>query len=191
MLNKVMGGIESTPGKVNCLIQMYIAREKVEGFSLVSDMAYVAQNVARITRALLEMSLKRGWPLMSGRLLNMCKSIEKRMWHIQSPMRQFENQLPYDIICKIEERNLTIEKMRDLSAKDLGVLLRHVKMGDRVKECVSWFPYIEISTSLHPITRTVLRVKISLTPDFRWDDRLHGTSEFFWVWIEGIKKSNS
>ena len=173
----VMGGIESTQGKVNCLIQTYIAREKVEGFSLISDMAYVVQNVTRIARALFEMSLKRGWALMSGRLLNVCKSIEKQLWYFKSPMRQFESQLTYEILNKIEDGRLSIEKLKDMSAAELGSYLRHPKMGLKVKECLSFLPSIEIDTTLHPITRTVLRVKITLEANFTWNDRIHGASE--------------
>ena len=77
----VMGGIQNTNGKVNCLIQAYISRARVGGFSLVSEMCCVAQNVTRIVRALFEIAIKRGWALLSGRLLNICKSIEKQLWH--------------------------------------------------------------------------------------------------------------
>lgn len=104
-------GVEDTIGKVNCLIQSYISRVRIDGFSLVSDMAYVSQNIGRIARALFEISLKRGWALLSGRLLNICKSIEKQIWHFQSPIRQFEAQLKYEIINKIEEKSLSIEKV--------------------------------------------------------------------------------
>jgi len=114
----VMGGIENTNGKVNCLIQAYISRARVEGFSLVSDMGYVAQNVTRIVRALFEIAIKRGWALLSGRLLNICKSIEKQLWHSQSPFRQFENQLSFEILEKIEYKNLTIDRLRDMNAKE-------------------------------------------------------------------------
>lgn len=104
-------GVEDPIGKVNCLIQTYISRMRVEGFSLVSDMAFVSQNIGRIARALFEISLKRGWALLSGRLLNVCKSIEKQIWHFQSPMRQFESQLTHDIINKIEDKSLSMEKV--------------------------------------------------------------------------------
>ena len=57
-------------------------------------------------------------------------------------------------------------------------------MGDKVKECISNFPMIDIDSSIHPITRTVLRVKITLTANFQWNDRVHGATEQFWVWIE-------
>lgn len=114
----VMGGIENTNGKVNCLIQSYIARTRVEGFSLVSDMGYIAQNVTRIVRALFEIAIKRGWALLSGRLLNICKSIEKQLWYFLSPIRQFENQLSFEILDKIENKNLTIDKLREMNAKE-------------------------------------------------------------------------
>ena len=179
-----MGGIESNPGKVNCLIQAYIARNRVDGFSLVSDMSFVAQNVTRISRALFEITLKRGWALMTGRMLNICKSIEKQMWHFNNPMRQFESILSYEIISKLEDRHIGVERLRDMDAREIGTLISHQKMGDKLRECVAMLPYVDIETSLHPITRTVLRVNVTLTPKFTWNDRLHGTAEFFWVWIE-------
>jgi len=39
----VTGGTENTEGKVNVLLQSYISKQSVDNFSLVSDMAYVAQ----------------------------------------------------------------------------------------------------------------------------------------------------
>lgn len=42
-------------------------RGTVDAFSLVSDMAYVAQNSARIVRALFEMALRKGWPTVANR----------------------------------------------------------------------------------------------------------------------------
>jgi hypothetical protein len=47
-----------------------------------------------------------------------------------------------------------------LSIVELGSLLRHTKMGDKVKECLNYLPKLEIDTSLHAITRTVQRVMI-------------------------------
>jgi activating signal cointegrator complex subunit 3 len=113
----VMGGSENSSGKVNILIQSYVSRSRVDGFSLVSDTSYINQNAPRIVRAIFEIVIKRGWAIMAGRLLNVCKSLEKQLWHFQSPMRQFESQLGYEIINKIEHKNLTLEKLRDMSAQ--------------------------------------------------------------------------
>ena len=38
-----LGGVENVHGKVNVLLQAYISRVRVEGFSLVSDMNYVTE----------------------------------------------------------------------------------------------------------------------------------------------------
>ena len=42
-------------------------RGSVDAFSLVSDMNYVAQNGARIIRALFEVALKKAWPTVANR----------------------------------------------------------------------------------------------------------------------------
>lgn len=34
--------------------------------------------------------------------------------------------------------------------------------------------------------RSTLRVELSITPDFQWDDKLHGASEAFWVLVEDV-----
>lgn len=39
----VEGGVENSHGKVNILLQTYISQGMVDSFSLVSDLAYVAQ----------------------------------------------------------------------------------------------------------------------------------------------------
>ena len=39
----IKGGAENEYGKVNILLQTYIAKSQLESFSLISDMAYIAQ----------------------------------------------------------------------------------------------------------------------------------------------------
>ena len=66
-----------------------------------------------------------------------------------------------------------------------GHLIHHVRMGKTVKGCVEQFPAISIGASIQPITRTVLRVRLTIKPEFEWNDRVHGgTSEPWWVWVE-------
>ena len=60
--------------KTNILLQSYISRARVEDFALVSDTAYVAQNAARICRALFMIALNRGWGHQCLMLLSMCKA---------------------------------------------------------------------------------------------------------------------
>ena len=35
-------------------------------------------------------------------------------------------------------------------------------------------PTLQIETHLQPITRTILKVSVSLTPDFHWNNNVHG-----------------
>ena len=87
---RVRGGREAEAGKVNVLLQAYVSRAAVETHSLVSDQAFVAQNVVRIARAMFEISLTHGWPRITGRVLEFAKNLEHRLWFPQeTPLRQF------------------------------------------------------------------------------------------------------
>lgn len=64
-------------------------------------------------------------------------------------------------------------------------MIHHVRMGQTVKTCVDQIPAISLGASIQPITRTVLRVRLTITPDFQWNDKVHGsTSEPWWIWVE-------
>ncbi|XP_038077615.1 activating signal cointegrator 1 complex subunit 3-like [Patiria miniata] len=178
------GGVENAHGKVNILLQTYISRGFVESFSLVSDLAYVAQNSARIIRALFEITLRKGWPLMAAQLLTLSKMVDRRLWSFENPLRQFP-QLSQEIQRKLENKKLTIDKLREMPASEIGHLIHHLSMGDKIKQCVNQLPCIELEATIQPITRTILRVRLSITPAFRWNDRVHGTaSESWWIWVE-------
>jgi hypothetical protein len=46
------------------------------------------------------------------------------------------------------------------------------------------FPYLELDAQLQPITRTVLRIQLSIRPAFKWMDRAHGSSLRWHIWVE-------
>ncbi|XP_075603901.1 activating signal cointegrator 1 complex subunit 3 [Balearica regulorum gibbericeps] len=178
------GGVENNYGKINILLQTYISRGEMDSFSLISDSAYVAQNAARIVRALFEIALRKRWPAMTYRLLNLSKVIDKRLWGWVSPLRQF-SVLPPSVLSKLEEKNLTVDKMKDMRKDEIGHMLHHVKIGLKVKQCVHQIPSIIMEATIQPITRTVLRVRLNITPDFTWNDQVHGTvGEPWWIWVE-------
>ncbi|XP_074846926.1 activating signal cointegrator 1 complex subunit 3 isoform X2 [Carettochelys insculpta] len=178
------GGVENSYGKINILLQTYISRGEIDSFSLISDSAYVAQNAARIIRALFEVALRKRWPAMTYRLLNLSKVIDKRLWGWANPLRQF-SVLPPSVLTKLEEKNLTVDKMKDMRKDEIGHMLRHVHIGLKVKQCVHQIPSITMEAAIQPITRTVLRVRLSITPDFNWNDQVHGTvGEPWWIWVE-------
>ena len=64
-------------------------------------------------------------------------------------------------------------------------MIRHPKMGQIVKQCAMQLPRLTVSVRIQPITRTVLRVLLTLQADFQWSDKIHGSAaEPFWIWIE-------
>lgn len=178
------GGVENIHGKVNILLQAYLSRNQVNTVSLISDQAYVTQNVTRIARALFEIMLSRNNAIMTGRLLIMAKMFEAQQWDFMTPLRQFHC-LPFEIINKIEQRGLEVYKLQDMDVKEIGIILRDQRAGTLVKKCCEELPILDIEYSLQPITRTILRIRLKLIPEFQWNIKVHGSnSESFWIWIE-------
>ena len=83
---------------------------------------FVFQNAARIVRALFEVALRKGWPVMAGRLLLFSKIIEKRLWGFEHPLRQFAPFLSAEVLNKLEARDLTIARIHDMHASEIGQL---------------------------------------------------------------------
>ncbi|XP_076382118.1 activating signal cointegrator 1 complex subunit obelus [Megalopta genalis] len=178
------GGVENIHGKVNILLQTYLSRGRITSFSLMSDQAYITQNAVRICRALFKIMLRKSNALMAGRLLEIVKMFELQQWNITSPLRQFSC-LTAEMIDKIEQRELTIDRLNDMSVKEIGDILRNPKQATLVKECCKELPMLEMEATVQPITRTILRIRLKIYPQFRWNDRVHGkTAEHFWIWVE-------
>lgn len=180
----VKGGLDASPSKVNILLQAAITQAPLEDFALVSDSAYVAQNASRIIRAMFEIALNRSWGPVASVLLSLGKSIDKKMWSFEHPLAQFG--LPRDIITKLEARTYppSIQDMREMTVNELGELVRFHRMGQTISKCVDQFPVLQMDAQVAPITRNVLRVALTITPDFVWNDRIHGFSEPWWIWVE-------
>lgn len=43
-----------------------------------------------------------------------------------------------------------------------------------------------MSAQVQPITRSLLRIDLTITPDFRWDEKVHSGAEAFWVIVEDV-----
>ncbi|CAL7941276.1 unnamed protein product [Xylocopa violacea] len=175
---------ENIHGKVNILLQTYLSHGQVNVFSLMSDQAYIVQNAGRICRALFKIMLGHNNAIMTGRLLEIAKMIEMQQWSYANPLCQFSC-LPLEVVDKIEQYDLTIDKLIDMSVKEIGDILRNQKVAALVKKCCEELPALEMESTLQPITRTVLRIHLKIYPQFQWNDKVHGkTSEPFWIWIE-------
>lgn len=177
--------IEEPQAKINVLLQAYISRLKLEGLALMADLVYVTQSAGRILRAIFEISLKKGWASVAKTALDLCKMAEQRMWPTMTPLRQFPRSMcPAEIITKTEKIDVPWSSYFDLDPPRMGELLGMPKQGRKVCELVQKFPRLEVQAQVQPVTRSMLRVELTITPSFEWDDLLHGTSQSFWVIVE-------
>jgi pre-mRNA-splicing helicase BRR2 len=177
--------MEETSAKVNVLLQAYISRLGLEGFALISDMVYITQSAGRIMRALFEIVLKRGWASAAVKCLNLCKMIDHKMWSVQSPLRQFKG-IPPDVIKRVEGKDFPWERFYDLEAHALGELVRFPRMGRLLHKCVHQLPNLDLAGLVQPLTRNLLRVELTITPDFQFDTKIHGHVEAFWIIVEDV-----
>ncbi|XP_077866921.1 U5 small nuclear ribonucleoprotein 200 kDa helicase-like [Saccoglossus kowalevskii] len=181
----VKESIEEPSAKVNVLLQAYISQLKLDGFALVADMVYITQSAGRLMRAIFEIVLHRGWAQLADKCLALCKMIDKRMWQSMSPLRQFKK-IPDEVVKKIEKKNFPWDRFYDLGHNEIGELIRMPKMGKTIHKYLHQFPRLELSTHIQPITRSTLRVELTITPDFQWDDKVHGGCEAFWILVEDV-----
>lgn len=185
----IEGGIDQASTKTNILLQSYISRARLEDFTLVSDSAYVAQNSARISRALFMIALNRRWGNLCLILLSLCKSIEKQIWSYQHPFHQFD--LPQPILRNLDQKGVTasVESLRDMEPTEIGSLIHNQGMGKTIAKLLDNFPTLTVECEIAPLNRDVLRIHLYLSADFRWNDRHNGTSESYWIWLENSETS--
>ena len=173
--------------KINILLQAYISRLKLDGFALVADMAFIQQSAARIMRCLFEIALRRNWSSLAKLILSTSNMVTHRIWRSQSPLRQFKN-VP-EVVARKLERKSDIEWSRypDLTSSDLGELVGVPKMGRVLHKLVHQFPRLELSAAqIQPITRSLLRIDLTLVPAFQFDVNIHGYVQLFHVFVEDV-----
>lgn len=185
----VAGEKNSNHFKTNVLLQSYISRQRPDDFTLVSDTAYVAQNAARICRALFMIALNRRWGYQCLVLLSLCKSIEKQVWSFQHPFHQFD--LPQPILNHLDSKDSvsSIESMRDMDSAEIGQMVHNRGMGTALSKLLNNFPTVTLEAEIAPLNRDVLRIHLYVTADFSWNDRHNGNSESYWIWVENSETS--
>lgn len=82
----------------------------------------------RIVRSLFDIALRKNNAIMASRFLTLSKCFELQMWEFQTPLRQFPT-IKADIIDKIENKKLTLERLLDMDAKELGIFLNNPRVS--------------------------------------------------------------
>ncbi|WWD03969.1 hypothetical protein V865_002029 [Kwoniella europaea PYCC6329] len=190
---EVAGGATDKRGKVNILLQAHVSKVYIEDFALVSDAAYVAQNAARIIRALLEIALSRHWANCAYLLVELSKCIEQRQWVYDHGLAQL-NILQRDTLHKLNQYttdDMTIADFRNMSAAELGEFIHmNEKHGQAVLDAANMFPMVGMTYKLRPISHDLLQISVKVEPQFKWNNKISGGSEPFYVWAqdeEGLK----
>jgi len=173
--------VEEPAAKINVLFQAYISRLKLDGLALMADLVYVIQSAGRILRAIFEICLKKGYADTSTLALNFCKQADRRMWKVLSPLRQFGDDVGRDIIAKAERINVRWERYFDLDPPRMGELLGMPKVGRQICALVERFPRLDLNAVAVPITPSMLRIDLTITPNFIWEDKYHGATQSFWI----------
>jgi len=188
--------------KVLCLIEAYLKNRMVKTFSLISDMAYVIQNSARLLRAMFEISLQKNFANLAKSTLAWCQIIDKRILPGAHPMRQFTldssmgkltNQnkaitkygyIPLDTVYRLEvPHKISMDDIYEHKLEEAGKYISPAHQDDLYK-FASYLPYMDLQIECQPITRTILKVQLTLNAEFVWNDRWNGKQEPFWIMID-------
>ncbi|CAF4020508.1 unnamed protein product [Rotaria sp. Silwood2] len=175
--------IDEPSTKINVLLQAYISQLKLDGLALMADMIYITQNAGRLIRAIFEIVLQKQWARCVDKTLNLAKMIDKRMWATMCPLRQFKK-ISNTINRTIEKKNISWDRFYDLDANEIGEFLRAPKIGQIIYKYIHYIPKLELTVHILPITRSMLKVELTITPDFQWNETIHRTSEPFWIFVE-------
>ena len=179
----VTGALDDVGVRVNLLFQAFLSRVRLETFTLAMDSAYIAQNITRLFRGLFEMARHKGWSTVARRLLELSQMADQQQWDTQHALRQLAH-MPPGIAARLEARGVDVDALRDMDAGEIGALVDSAAAGRDVARLVALFPTLELSATLQPVTRSVLRVHLTVEAPFAWSVAVHGTAEPWWIWVE-------
>lgn len=142
------------------LFEAYLKNRPLKTFSLISDMAYIVQNSARLLRALFEIALQRNYSHVMKSTLEWCQILDKRVLPGTHIMRQFTanchvgklttannkvtrfGYMKDDIVYRLEQFRLTMD---DLYQRKLDEASRYISgvYADEMYKFVGFVPYLE------------------------------------------------
>jgi activating signal cointegrator complex subunit 3 len=172
------------------LMQAFVSRASIKSFTLISDTNYIASNAGRVARAMFQMCLKQNKAGPTIKLLRIAKSVDRRFWWFQSPLRHFEGELKDNVFRAMESKAVGVDtfeaalSLLDMQHQEVGQLCHQAKNGRKIQRFVGMLPRIDVHCNVQPVTSSVLRFHIRLQPMWDWQNRWHGGAEAFWLWVE-------
>lgn len=173
------GGMDTFSGKTNILLQSLLSRARISSFTLISDTNYVAQNGARVCRALFEICLTKNCAYKAEKFLQLAKCIDQKMWFDQNAMLQIPN-VPLDAINEVDrQHNLTLyDAIVDPNAFPLSA------KGKKWVQSVPFIDFDKVQTL--PYGGNMMKLTFELYPLFHeWKERVfQGKTLASWLWVE-------
>ena len=112
--------------------------------------------------------------------------VELRMWPTMTPLRQFQG-IKEEILRKIEKKEqFTWEHFYNMTPQEIGEVVKFAKIGKVIYKLVHQFPRLEMKAFVQPITRSCIRIGLEINLDFEWNEKIHGKSEVFHIFVEDV-----
>lgn len=73
-----------------------------------------------------------------------------------------------DLLRRLEKKEFPWERMCDLNPNELGELVRNPKVGKHIHQLVHQLPKLDLQCHVQPITRSLVKMELSITPDFSY-----------------------
>ncbi len=88
-----------------------------------------------------------------------------------------------EIVFRVKNADLSMDQLYNLEFDDVH---RHLGPSgvEELKKFLAFIPKLELELSIMPITRAILKIQLTITPDFEWSDRWNGKSEPFWIIVD-------
>jgi pre-mRNA-splicing helicase BRR2 len=64
------------------------------------------------------------------------------------------------------------DRYYDLKPADLGEMVKIPKMGKTLYKFVHMFPKVVLNAHILPVTRSLLKIDLTITPDFEFDPKV-------------------
>merc|ERR1719233_1067363 len=178
--------ITDSSTKANILLQLYIGKKTrmVRTQTIIADLYNVTQSAGRIIKAIFEIVLRKGWGNCARGFLELCKMFERRLWGFEHPVKQF-NQFNIQWAQKLEDRSLWPERIVEMDAGEIGELLRvNRRNANIIIEYAKRIPFLDIECEAKPMTRHIMKLKLTVLPNFRWVKNQHGSSQSFLLMVD-------
>ncbi|KJA24363.1 hypothetical protein HYPSUDRAFT_214558 [Hypholoma sublateritium FD-334 SS-4] len=141
-----------------------------------ADIVFVQQSASRILHSMFEICLRRGWATPATAAVDLCKMFEKRMWGSMTPLRQFKG-VPPEVVYKAEAVvSLLRSDARNWRAE------RYSQRRPSRSSVSAQFPKALTSSS----TAAHHALASANMTDYRWDEKIHGTAETFFILVDAV-----